>query len=338
MSERPRVPSGISNVRRTSRGWEARVSLYTDEAGFFGRQCPDRQCRTFFKLSVAEYEAAPESLHLTCPVCGLTGDHQRFITGEQKERSEAAALEFARAAADQVIRDWSRQQASHSQRQSSFRIEWTAHRNPPRIPRQLPTYVEQATLRTFECPNGGHHAVIYDLLAFCPWCGPDRTPPHAVFVDNLAAQRRLLALLEELPSEARASIEAAGGVTALTERALTGIVAATQNLAKRVHAQAGKPPPKGNPWQNVDRLQKRWLTDFGRDPLDGLDPASVQTLRLAFARRHVLEHNGGVIDGAYTRETDEGTIGRRVRIIPAFVESSAVAALALAERLEAAAS
>lgn len=125
-----------------------------------------------------------------------------------------------------------------------MRLEWTAHRNPPRSPRHLPTYVEQATIRTLECPNSGHHTVIYDLLAFCPWCGPDKTPPRAVFEDNLVAQRRLLALVGELPDEARASVEAVGGVTTLTERALTGIVAATQSLAKRLHAQAGKAPPK----------------------------------------------------------------------------------------------
>lgn len=60
-------------------------------------------------------------------------------------------------------------------------------------------------------------------------------------------------------------------------------------------------------------------------------------MRLAFARRHVLERNGGVIDEAYRRETGEGTIGRRVRITPAFVEDASAAALGLAERLEVAA-
>lgn len=311
------------------------MSLYTDDTGFFGRQCPDPECRTFFKLNVAEYEAAPESLRLTCPLCGLVGDHQRFITTEQKRRSEAAALEFGRAAADQVIRDWSRRQASRPQPSSGVRIEWTAHRNPPRSPRHLPTYVEQATIRTFDCPNGGHHAVIYDLLTFCPWCGSDKTPPRAVFEDNLAAQRRLLAVVQELPEEARSSVEAAGGVTALAERALTGIVAATQNLAKRLHAQSGKTPPKDNPWQNVDRLQRQWLADFDQDPLDGLDTATVRTLRLAFSRRHLLEHNGGVIDERYKHETGEGSIGRRVRIKPAFVDQALDAVMALAARLEA---
>jgi hypothetical protein len=53
-------------------------------------------------------------------------------------------------------------------------------------------------------------------------------------------------------------------------------------------------------------LPRRWLADFDRDPLDGLATATVRTLRLAFSRRHVLEHNGGVIDERYQRETGEG--------------------------------
>jgi hypothetical protein len=82
-------------------------------------------------------------------------------------------------------------------------------------------------------------------------------------------------------------------------------------------------------------LQRQWLADFDHDPLDGLDAATVRTLRLAFSRRHVLEHNGGVIDERYKRETGEGSIGRRVRITPAFVDQALAAVIALAGRLEA---
>ena len=247
-----------------------------------------------------------------------------------------SALEFARAAADQVIRDFTRELSSLPQSSGGgVTMHWTAHTNPPRIPRQISSYVERATLRTFECPNGGHHAVIYDLLAFCPWCGPDKTPPRAVFHDNMAAQRRLLSLVEDLPLEARQSVEAAGGATALAERALTGAVAATQNLAKQMHLQAGKQPTKGNPWQNIERLQHQWVSDFGQDPLDDLDSGTVQALRLGFARRNVLEHNGGVVDERYVRDAGEGIIGRRLRIKPPFVEQVVTASVSLAERLEA---
>ena len=51
------------------------------------------------------------------------------------------------------------------------------------------------------------------------------------------------------------------------------------------------------------------------------------------ARRHVLEHNRGVIDGRYQRETGEGSIGRRVRITP-LVDQTLDAVVSLAERLE----
>jgi hypothetical protein len=185
-------------------------------------------------------------------------------------------------------------------------------------PRPITNYVEQTTMRMFACPRG-HSAVIYDLLAFCPWCGTD-TPPRAVFAESLAAQPRLLALIEDQPAEARADIEARGGVTALAERALTGAVAAGQNLAKQLHGQRDKPVVKGNPWQNVDRLAKQWRQSFRADLLDGLDDATMRTLRLAFARRHVLEHNGGAIDVDYVSQTGEGVLGRRIRVRLNFVE------------------
>src|SRR6266545_7494384 len=158
----PCSPRGISNVQRRGSTWSAQVSLYQDAAGYFGRRCPDPECRTFFKLNSAEFAAAPQSLQLTCPVCGLTAHHERFTTPAQKRLGEKAALEFAKAAADQIIRDFSAKLGT--QTFQGGRIEWTAHRNPPRNPEPLPSYVEQATIRLFACTAGGHHAVIYDLL------------------------------------------------------------------------------------------------------------------------------------------------------------------------------
>lgn len=70
------------------------------------------------------------------------------------------------------------------------------------------------------------------------------------------------------------------------------------------------------------------------DLLDGLDDATVRTLRLAFARRHVLEHNGGVIDDDYVSQTGEGVLGRRIRIRLNFVEEAFAAIEKLADRLE----
>ncbi len=206
---------------------------------------------------------------------------------------------------------------------------------PPRSPRPLPTYLERQTVRTFTCPTGGHRAVIYDLLTVCPYCGPD-TPPRAVFDDNLAGIGKLLEIVEMLPAEHRAEIDAAGGTTALAERALGGAVAATQNLAKQLHARAGMEAAAGSPWQNVERVSKQWVASFGLDPVAGMPAGTVASLRLGFERRHILEHNGGIVDERYFRDSgDTIAIGRRVRFDAAFVRRFMLAASALADALKA---
>jgi len=111
-------------------------------------------------------------------------------------------------------------------------------------------------------------------------------------------------------------------------------VAASQNLAKQLHTQADTAAVTGNPWQNVDRLAKQWRKSFRVDLLSGLDDATVRTLRLAFSRRHVLEHNGGVIDEDYVGQTGEGVLGRRIRVRLNFAEEAFAAIEKLADRLE----
>lgn len=284
-----RVPNGMSRPTRSGSHVSTSLILAVDEDGFFGRECPNHHCLAYFKLAVDEYRLARERRRLTCPVCGTTESDEQFFTKDQLERIRAAQIELARGTVNDTLRDLGRRGTSRS---GAVSIKWNTP--PPYNPKPLPRYVEKQTIRTFTCPSGGHRAVIYDLLVFCPYCGPDETPPRAVFDDTMAAMERLLRVVRDQSSEARSELDAAGGSTLLAERALTNVIAAVQNLAKQTHVHAAKPTPTGNPWQNLDRLAKRWQADFGSDPLEGLSAAEQRTLRLAFSRRHIIEHNGGV--------------------------------------------
>jgi hypothetical protein len=321
----------MTTPTKTGSVWQSKVSMPADEDGFFGRQCPAEDCRAFFKLEAAEYRAAPDDLRLSCPVCGLIDDSEAFITQDQARRAEAALHEMAHGAVRAALDD----AFSGLGRHSGGSVSITYKPGPAYIPKPLPTYVEQQTIRTFTCPAGGHRAVIYDLLTVCPYCGP-ATPPRAVLDDNLAAMARLLDVIEQLPAEHRREVEAVGGVTALSERALGGAVAVLQNFAKQVHARAGKAAVAGNPWQNVDRLRKQWQEDFSADPVAHLSASDLATLRLGFARRHLLEHNNGVADAKYVAESgDTLAAGRRVRFRSPFVRDFIAASVRLADALQA---
>lgn len=330
MERRLNLPEGMTEARHTAEGWSTKIALMEDEDGAFGRECPQPDCLNYFKLFRDEYGQARERRRLTCPACGHTGDDQSFFTPDQLRRIRAGQDQFLRAAAHEVISEFSRSMGNRTVRLGpGVSIRYTAHHNPAPSPHPLPTYDEMPTLRTYECPNGGHRAVIYDLLTACPYCGPE-TPPRAVFDDNLAAMSRRLDDAQSMSAEAKAG----GEQTTVLEQALTRVISALQNLAKQIHAQADKEPASGNPWQNVDRLRGQWVKDFGRDPISGLDSETIRTLRLAFGRRHIIEHNGSVADERYVKETQDGIAGRRVRLTTEFVRGSHAAAQTLANSLE----
>lgn len=318
---------------RTADGWSTQISLPTDAEGFFGRRCPDVDCGAFFKVHVDEYQAAREAGRLSCPICGTTASDEIFHTQVQKERLEAGLQEFAQGVLNAAIRDVFGHSPS-TRRSPGMTITYKPP--PERFSGSLPSYVERATIRSFTCSASGHRVVAYDLVSFCPYCGSD-TPPRPIFAENMAAMTRLLELIDQMPDEARQDIEAAGGATAQIERALGGAGAALQHLAKQLHEKAGKTVGRDrNPWQNPDRLAKEWRRCFSNDPLAALTSDEQRFLRVGFARRHVLEHNGGRIDQRYLDETgDTGLVGRRLRIRAQFVREFFAAVIRLADILEA---
>jgi hypothetical protein len=309
VSKHIQVPDGMSDPQRHGSEITSRISIPTDEDGFFGRECPEQDCLAYFKLHANEYGLAKESGLLSCPSCGIRANHETFMTPEQVGRSQAAIRELAQATAHQLLRE----AFSGFKPSRGSGVSLTFKPGPPHRPRPLPTYVERETVRTFTCPAGGHRAVIYDRLVVCPYCGSD-TPPRAVLDDNLAVMRRLLDSIEHLPEEHKAEVKALGGEPAMAERTLTGAVAAVQSFAKDLHESTGKPVTVWNPWQSPDRLVEQWRASFGADPLAGLTPDQKRSARLGFARRHILEHNGGKADERYLTESgDTVALGRPVR-------------------------
>jgi hypothetical protein len=66
--------------------------------------------------------------------------------------------------------------------------------------------------------------------------------------------------------------------------------------------------------------------------ISGISSAEQRTLRLAFSRRHILEHHGGTADTKYVTETGDPA-GRRERITAAFVTDAFAVAVRLADTL-----
>ena len=95
----------MSDPRRHGSEIMSSVSIPSDDDGFFGRECPERDCLAYFKLHGDEYHLAKETGLLSCPSCGIRANHETFMTPEQVQRSNAAIRELAEATAHQLLRD-----------------------------------------------------------------------------------------------------------------------------------------------------------------------------------------------------------------------------------------
>jgi hypothetical protein len=195
---RYRMPDGAEIVSEACSTVTMHVTLPADDAGYLGRQCPS--CRRIFRMHVADYHALPDEQRLTCPYCCAEEIHGEFMTDQQKNRTMAAAGEYAQQLAagelDEMFSDLARRVNS---RRGAVRIEYSGSSKRPVQPRPLPLIVEEAPIRERTCDRCGiRYAVFGDHVA-CPVCGPH--PPRTVATDAFDAQESVLFVVDHVPAE-----------------------------------------------------------------------------------------------------------------------------------------
>src|SRR5215467_7150923 len=67
------------NLRRL--GNQIRVPMHADEDGYFGRECPVKECLGYFKVTLGTGIKEPAPCH--CLYCGHIGEQNTFFTRDQ---------------------------------------------------------------------------------------------------------------------------------------------------------------------------------------------------------------------------------------------------------------
>jgi DNA-directed RNA polymerase subunit M/transcription elongation factor TFIIS len=184
-------PEGVGDIRDTDDGFEALVSIPTDDEGYFGRECP--ACQAPFKMRHDEYEALPEEVELTCPYCGHHEGHSSFMSSAQHARAMAAAKglteQWVHEQANDIFgRTFGRRASRPKQSKSFISVEWSYTPGTPPPLRILPAVLEAQTRRIVECSVCGNHHAVYSATSFCPVCGP--RPATARVLEAIAQHGR----------------------------------------------------------------------------------------------------------------------------------------------------
>lgn len=312
-------PDGVGEITESEDGFEVSISIPPDEDGYLGRECPS--CAAPFKMRADEYKALPDEVELTCPYCGHRAEHSEFMSTAQRERVMAAtqglAEQWIHGQMNDVLgRGFGR---SRPKRRGSFISVETSYTpgSPPPV-RDLPEVIEEQTRRVVECSSCGNHHAVYSATSFCPVCGP--RPAGEKVLEAITAAREALAVEDRLGEDEREALRAAGVFERFAVDAIESVVSlfeifAREQFTQRVAEAEQHTKGKGSVFQRLTDTAELFNAHAEVDLFALVGEARWERFKRTFAQRHVLTHNGGVIDERFLAQVPDSGLALGQRLV-----------------------
>lgn len=276
------------------------IALPKDAEGYVGRECPNPECKHYFKITPGTGIAEPAPCH--CPYCGYSADQGEFTTRAQIEYATSLV---GRQVLDATVKDL--QDIFSRPIRGPLGLKITA--KVEGRPEPVRHYSEKNLETEVVCDRCGLRYAIYGVFAFCPDCGVHNS--LQILVKNLELVKKQLDLVKKAEPELQEHLL----VDAL-ENAVSAFDAFGRETC-RAHAALCSVPEKSLNiyFQNLDGARQRVQEVFGIDLAESVEPKEWELAHRCFQKRHLFAHRMGVIDRAYLEATRDPTavLGRKIR-------------------------
>lgn len=241
--------------------------------GFLGRECNAPNCRRFFKVH-------KDSLHsqMHCPYCGQDFPNDQLWTqGQIRYAGEAVAHEILPQLA---------QHFSDILRRGFSGPGWTFKAGPPTPPPPTPVPPPERSVDSeLSCPHCSTRFQVDGIFGFCPGCG----------LENLLLYDANLSII-------RSEIAVGQNPERALRHAYADLVSTFEMFCRKEAIKRSLPPTN---FQNLVAARAAFRDGLHLDILDRLTATQELSLRRVFNKRHVWEHNGGIVDQRYVDQVPE---------------------------------
>ncbi len=302
------------------------VTLHSDEKGYFDRECPNEDCLYTFKILMKDWEEKVSDDEVHCPLCGHVDTSDKWWTQDQLEKMQEIAASWAMNYIQGKL-DKSFKKLERSTRHNKyFRITYKPGRKVTFINNPIGQREEWET--DICCEKCGTHYSVIGSAYFCPCCGFNSAANS--FNDSLDSIEKMLESLREMKAMLTDKYNADSAETmcrSMLESSIGDMVSAFQKFASCKYDELSGKTSRVNDFQIVDKGSQLFEEETGKRYSDWLSAGELAFMKLMFQRRHLLEHNNGMVDQQYLNKSGDTSYSLGQRIIVKEVDAHSLLAI-----------
>lgn len=245
-----------------------KISIPTQN-GFFGRECNNPNCKRYFKIHQDSFKD-----EMYCPYCSLLFNKNELWTQDQLKYAQKNVKEEAMA---YVSNELSNMLGKTFGKQSGSSKNISFKPGSPYQKKHISPPTEKEIDSEIECSECKARFQVYGIFGYCPLCKCDNimiydTNISIIFteIENVSDKNRTL------------------------RHAYNDLVSTFEDFCKK----RNRTQKKYN-FQNLDSAENFFKDTYSIDLFDGLQKDEVLTIKKLFQKRHIYQHNKGVIDEKY---------------------------------------
>ena len=309
---------------------EIPITIHSDEKGYFDRECPNENCLYTFKINMQDWKEKVSDDEVHCPMCGHIDTADKWWTQEQLESMQEIAASYAMSMITKEL-DKAFGKLARSTRNNKFlKITYKPSRKITFQNNPIGQSEEWETDIT--CEKCGTRYSVIGSAYFCPCCGHNSAASaFNESTDSIEKMLKSLPEMKQLLTESYGRDKAETMCRGLLESSLGDIVSAFQKFASCHYDKLTGEITRVNDFQIIEKGSQLFKDAAGKGYEEWLSDQELHDMNMLFQRRHLIEHNNGMVDQKYVDKSGDHSyvIGQRLVV----KENDAYALLAIIKKL-----
>lgn len=291
------------------------ITLHSDGNGFFDRECPNEDCLYTFKILMKDWEEKVSDEEVHCPMCGYVDTSDKWWTQDQLEKMKEIATSWAMNYMQGELNKSFQSLARSTRNNKYLKITYKAGKKISFINNPIGQREEWET--EICCEKCGTHYSVIGSAYFCPCCGYNSAVNS--YNDSLDSIKKMLDSLQEMKAMLTDKYNADSAETmcrSLLEDSIGNMISAFQKFACCKYEEVSGKTARVNDFQIVDKGSQFFEAATGKEYSDWLTNSELVFMKIMFQKRHLLEHNDGMVDQKYidNSKDDSYSVGQRIII------------------------